>query len=123
MHDWLMWPVIGRDITSIRSNEATRVRERLFEAGQTIYEQGEAANSMYLIREGTVDTFHNGEVQQTLGPGSYFGELAIYNETTRSRTIVASSQVRVLEIEREMAKLLRRHFDGAYSAEASSSQR
>lgn len=122
MHDWIMWPVIGRDITSIRSNEATRVRERLFEAGQTIYEQGEAANSMYLIREGTVDTFHNGEAQQTLGPGSYFGELAIYNETTRSRTIVASSQVRVLEIEREMAKLLRRHFDGAYSAEASSSQ-
>lgn len=89
----------------------TRVRERLFEAGQTINEQGEAANTMYLIREGTVDTFHNGEPHQTLGPGNYFGEVAIYNETTRSRTIVASTQVRVLEIEREMAKLLRRHFE------------
>lgn len=110
MYDWLMWPVIGRDITSIRSNDATSVRERLFEAGQTIYDQGEAANSMYLIREGTVDTYQDGSFVQTLGPGSYFGELAIFNQTTRSRKVVAASELTVLEIEREMAKLLRRHF-------------
>ncbi|MFN5876782.1 MAG: cyclic nucleotide-binding domain-containing protein, partial [Ignavibacteria bacterium] len=111
MSNWLMWPLIGRDITSIRSNDAMRVRERLYQAGQTIYQQGEAANSMYLIRDGNVDVYTDGKHMGTLGPGEYFGELAIYYETRRTRTIVAATELRVLEIERAMAKLLQRQFD------------
>lgn len=121
MSNWLMWPLIGRDITSIRSHEATHVRERLYQAGQTIYQQGEAANSMYLIRDGNVDVYTDGKHMGTLGPGEYFGELAIYYETRRTRTIVAATELRVLEIERAMAKLLQRHFAGAYSGDSSSS--
>jgi NADH dehydrogenase len=123
MSNWLMWPLIGRDITSIRSNDAMRVRERLYQAGQTIYQQGEAASSMYLIRDGNVDVYTDGKHMGTLGPGEYFGELAIYYETRRTRTIVAATELRVLEIERAMAKLLQRHFDGANSGDSSSSER
>ncbi len=88
-----------------------------------IYQQGEAANSMYLIRDGNVDVYTDGKHMGTLGPGEYFGELAIYYETRRTRTIVAATELRVLEIERAMAKLLQRHFDGANSGDSSSSVR
>lgn len=108
--DWLIWPIIGRDISSIRSTSESSVRERLFEQNQTIYEQGEAANSMYLILEGSVHTFHDGRQIETLHSGDYFGEKAILNETVRRRTVVAATQLRVLEIERTTAKLLRGSF-------------
>jgi NADH dehydrogenase len=110
MYDWLVWPIIGRDISSIRPVDAMSVRERLYEAGQTLFEQGEAANSMYLILSGSVNTFIDDVHVGTLETGAYFGEKAILNESNRSRTVVAATQVRVLEIEREITKLLRRQF-------------
>jgi CRP-like cAMP-binding protein len=91
------------------------VRERLYEAGQTLFEQGEAANAMYLILSGSVNTFIDDVHVGTLETGAYFGEKAILNESSRSRKVVAATQVRVLEIEREIAKLLRRQFTSASS--------
>jgi CRP-like cAMP-binding protein len=115
MYDWLVWPIIGRDISSIRPVDAMSVRERLYEAGQTLFEQGEAANAMYLILSGSVNTFIDDVHVGTLETGAYFGEKAILNESSRSRKVVAATQVRVLEIEREIAKLLRRQFTSASS--------
>ena len=110
VYDWMVWPIIGRDISSIRPNDDTSVRERLYEAGQILFEQGQTGNSMYLILDGSVNTFIDGVHVETLETGGYFGEKAILNETTRSRTVVAASQLRVLGIRREIAKLLRRQF-------------
>jgi hypothetical protein len=36
------------------------------------------------------------------------------NDTPRTRTVVARSQIKVLEIKRDVAQLLRRQFDSTY---------
>ena len=114
MFNWMVWPIIGRDISSIRPSSTTTVRELLFEPGQTIVHEGEHGNGMFLIREGQADVYKDGGHTAILEPGNYFGELAALNDTPRTRTVVARSQIKVLEIKRDVAQLLRRQFDSTY---------
>lgn len=69
---------------------ANGVKERKFAAGSPIVSTGETGHGFYLIMQGRAEVTQGGRTVRTLGPGEYFGELALVRETPRSATVVAT---------------------------------
>ncbi len=75
-----------------------------FAAETDIVREGEAGSILYVIAQGEVDVFvrANNEHEiliDTIGPGSYFGEMAFLGETPRTATIRAKTSCDVLTID------------------------
>jgi len=77
-----------------RAKIADDLRERRYAAGDTMTSEDQGGVAFFLIGEGeaTVSVGSRGEVRR-LGPGDYFGEMALITEQTRSAAIVADTDV------------------------------
>jgi len=62
-----------------------------FRAGEIIFSEGEAAESMYVIKSGEVEIKKNGRSIETIGPDGFFGELALVDSHARSASAVAKT--------------------------------
>jgi CRP-like cAMP-binding protein len=75
-----------------------------FTAGEVIVAEFEAGSTCYLIRSGQVQTVKcvNGATTSLglLQPGEFFGEMAILENTRRSATCLATTDVVVLEFDK-----------------------
>jgi CRP-like cAMP-binding protein len=79
---------------------------RTFAPAETIVREGEPGASLFLIENGTVevrtvDPRGRLLVLAELGPGEFFGEVAVLTGRPRTATIVAKRAVTVIEIDRE----------------------
>ncbi|MGB2953462.1 MAG: cyclic nucleotide-binding domain-containing protein [Gaiellaceae bacterium] len=73
---------------------AKSFKERTFSAGDTVAEEGKGGVGFFVIADGQAKvTVHGGE-RGTLGPGDYFGEVALLDEGARTATIKAESDLR-----------------------------
>ena len=78
--------------------EIDRVADEVHvEAGRTIMKQGDLGQELAVVIEGEVEVERDGKVIATLGPGSYFGEIALLDSLTRTASVRAVSDV-VLEV-------------------------
>jgi CRP-like cAMP-binding protein len=59
--------------------------------GEVVFEEGQSGDCMYLVREGEVEIRLGGEVLETVGPNSFFGEMAIIDQAPRSATAIAKT--------------------------------
>jgi len=74
-------------------------RERTLEPGISVVQEGTMSGvGFFVIAEGEVTVTRDGNELATLGPGSYFGELALISERQRNATVTAKTKVRALEI-------------------------
>jgi serine/threonine protein phosphatase PrpC len=71
-----------------------------YEAGQTILQEGESGDSMFISIEGTVDVTKQGRPLAALPPGSFFGEMALLVRAERSATIRARQAATLMKLER-----------------------
>ncbi|RJO73963.1 MAG: cyclic nucleotide-binding domain-containing protein [Myxococcales bacterium] len=76
-------------------------REVVFAAGDALMTEGDIGDAAYLIVEGEVVVQAGGVPVANLGKDQCVGEMAILDSEPRSATVVASSAVRALVIERE----------------------
>ncbi|MGZ6545928.1 MAG: cyclic nucleotide-binding domain-containing protein [Actinomycetota bacterium] len=74
--------------------------ERQFEQGDVIVKAGDLGRDFYLLLDGTAELLVPGHRPESLGPGDYFGEIAVLDGGPRSATITAVSSVTALRIER-----------------------
>ena len=61
--------------------------------GSPIVRQGETGNAFYVVLEGRAVVRRNGRKVGELGPGDYFGELALLDPAPRNADVVAVTQV------------------------------
>jgi CRP-like cAMP-binding protein len=69
-------------------------------AGHVLAQRGQPGSGMFVIVEGTVEVEIPNGTPVSLGPGEFFGELALLADTERSARVRASTHVRGLAIER-----------------------
>ncbi len=72
---------------------ARLLKERRYARGETIIMEGSGGASFFVIESGTVTVSIKGEHQATLGPGDYFGELALIDGGPRSATVTADTEL------------------------------
>ena len=78
---------------------ADQFRERTLEPGTSVVQEGTMSGvGFFVVAEGEATVTRDGMELATLGPGDYFGELALISERERSATVTAKTKVRALEI-------------------------
>jgi CRP/FNR family transcriptional regulator, cyclic AMP receptor protein len=76
-------------------------------AGKVLVEEGRFGHEFFLILDGQAEVTRGGRRLATLGPGQYFGELALLDKGPRSATVRASAPSTVLVIgHQELTTLL-----------------
>ena len=78
---------------------ATFATTEEFTEGATVVKEGAYSNHFYAIQEGTVKVERGGEHLADLGPGDVFGEQGLLERQERSASVVATSPLRLIEIE------------------------
>jgi CRP/FNR family cyclic AMP-dependent transcriptional regulator len=68
-------------------------KERRFDEGETVVQEGSGGAAFYVIDSGEAKLFLAGEEHSTLKPGDHFGEIALIDEGTRTATITASTEL------------------------------
>jgi CRP/FNR family transcriptional regulator, cyclic AMP receptor protein len=75
--------------------------------GKELTRQGAQGREFFVLLEGTADVRKNGRKINTLGPGDFFGEIALVSREPRTATVTATSPVRTLVItDRSFRRLL-----------------
>jgi CRP/FNR family transcriptional regulator, cyclic AMP receptor protein len=73
---------------------ANTMKERTFRSGQTIASEGQTGIGFFVIAEGTANVSQGGEARATLGPGDYFGEIALIDDGLRTASVTADSELK-----------------------------
>ena len=86
---------------------ASALRVRRFRKGETVFHQGDPGNALFIVAAGSVkvvlpsDEGAEPAIVAVLGPGEFFGELAILDGAPHSATIVAVESTEILVLQRE----------------------
>ena len=73
---------------------ADRFQERSFPEGAVVLEEDSAGTTFFVIADGDASVSVRGEVRATLGPGDYFGEMAVMDEGVRTASVTAATDLR-----------------------------
>lgn len=77
-------------------------------AGKQLVEEGEFGYEFFVIAIGTAEVSRGGERVNSLGPGDFFGEIALLETERRTATVVATSPMRLIVVTRRDFKHLAR---------------
>jgi CRP/FNR family transcriptional regulator, cyclic AMP receptor protein len=85
----------------ILAEVANLLNEVIFKADETIFEQGDYGDAMYIIVEGRARVHSGGRTLITLEKHGVFGEMAALDPEPRSASVTALEDVRLLQLARE----------------------
>jgi putative ABC transport system ATP-binding protein len=75
------------------SDVAEHVKKRHFASGETVIREGEPGEEFFVISDGEVEVIRADHEVARLGPGDYFGEVALISGEPRNATVVAEGDV------------------------------
>jgi CRP/FNR family transcriptional regulator, cyclic AMP receptor protein len=90
-----------------------------FKAGEMIFSYGDPGDSLFVIREGTVEVFFKDDtggriVLETAKEGDFFGELSLLDNGPRTASVVALRDTEALRVDRgDLDHLLHLHPEAA----------
>jgi CRP/FNR family transcriptional regulator, cyclic AMP receptor protein len=64
--------------------------------GKTLAKEGETGSEFFVVVNGTATARRNGRKVATIGPGSFFGELALLDQGPRAATVTADTDMQLL---------------------------
>ena len=76
---------------AVQQAEDVDVRE-----GKQLITEGRFAYEFFAIKDGTADVTKDGTVLRTLGPGDFFGEIALTVAERRTANVIATSPMRLV---------------------------
>jgi len=90
--------ISAEDLASLAQTLAIRK----YKAGEFIFQQGDIGHTMYIVLNGQVNiylqVFPHDLPLNTIKPGEYFGELALFDNEPRSASAFATTDVVLLEL-------------------------
>jgi CRP/FNR family cyclic AMP-dependent transcriptional regulator len=90
--------------------ELAKVSEDMeVEEGKALTREGKSGSEFFVIIEGDVSVTKGGEEVRTLGPGDFFGEIALLEDTPRTATVTATSPLRFFVLTRQAFRSLLAH--------------
>jgi NADH:ubiquinone reductase (H+-translocating) len=97
---WLSDMVLASHPVQLNLGGARGATQAHYEAGEIVFEEGDAGDSLLMILSGQVEVIKrvDSELQRirTLGPGEYFGEMALLGRQPRSATTRALTALDLL---------------------------
>ena len=85
------------------------VPTRSFAKGDTIFREGEQGDEFFVVVRGKVEIRSGDRHLETLGPKGIFGEMALIDDSPRSATVVALTDVTVAPIKERQFLFLVKH--------------
>ena len=92
---WLFASCSSRDLRHIRQS----LDEVTVAPGRILCQEGSVGREFFLIVEGQASVRRKERKIATLGPGSYFGELALLDRQPRSASVIADTAMTLLVLE------------------------
>jgi CRP-like cAMP-binding protein len=89
---WLFSGCSASELRKIRGS----LDEVVVPEGKLLVEEGRIGMEFFLIVSGTATVSRNGKTVATLGPGGYFGELALLDRRPRSASVTSDTEMDVL---------------------------
>jgi CRP-like cAMP-binding protein len=78
--------------------------------GKVLTREGDLGREFFVIVEGDVSVTKDGEEIRALGPGDFFGEIAlVYEDARRTATVTAKSPLRFFVLTRQSFRSLLEH--------------
>jgi CRP-like cAMP-binding protein len=75
-------------------------------AGKVLVREGDLGQEFFLIDSGTADVSRAGGHLRDLGPGDFFGEMALLDEERRTATVTATSPMSLIVMTRSSFRAL-----------------
>ena len=102
---WLFSTCSNRELRTIRR----ALEEITVPAGRVLCEEGTIGREFFLIVDGQASVRRGGRKVSTLGPGQYFGELALLDRRPRSASVISDTEMDLLVLDQ-------RQFNGLLDA-------
>ncbi len=80
---------------STNAKDPTIVRKR---AGESVVEQGEKGNFMFIVESGTAQIKYQDQVLESASAGDIIGEMALIDSAPRSASVIAESDCTLIPI-------------------------
>ena len=86
------------------------------EAGRQLASEGELAYELFVIEDGTAEIRQSGALIGALGPGDFFGEIALLDERRRrTSTVVATTPMRLAVLQGHDVRVIERELPSVAS--------
>ena len=90
---------------SLSKRDLGRIRKGMLDyhypAGRTIVREGDRGETLFVVLVGNARVVRGGRTLARLGPGDFFGEIAVLDKRPRTASVIADSEVRCLVLHRE----------------------
>ena len=99
---WTLDLVLPPEMVELRLGDSRGVAQEHFEPGEDVFQEGDVGDRVYIVLSGKAEVFREtGKGSQHiafLGPGDWFGEAALLNQTTRGATVRCVEALDVLSL-------------------------
>lgn len=80
-----------------------------FKAGKTLIREGAPGSEFFVLLQGAAEVTRGGEKIDELGPGDFFGEVALVSEAPRNASVTTTTPVRALVVTTASFRALLEH--------------
>jgi CRP-like cAMP-binding protein len=107
--EWIKGAPLFANLSKRDLNHVAHLADEIdLREGKELTRQGAPGREFFVLLEGEADVRKNGRRINQLGPGDFFGEIALVSESPRTATVTATSPVHALVItDRDFRRLLK----------------
>lgn len=95
---WFLDLFIPTETVQLKLSPSQGIAQLHYEPGEIIFNEGDTGDFLYIITQGEVEVYNKKGHLANLGPGQYFGEMALLREAKRNATIKCTKATNVLAL-------------------------